>query len=168
MMLNDAVIDKSNITENITSFSTKGKDMHKNSLVIVELDNGVILRLQNRFQGHESEEINFLLDKKLEDKICESILIFKGKTKIRKDVLKKLKAIADLISNQSIYPKLRRQTVLVIVKNILVEPDPRVVEEYMKTIGNFIKSSHGKNLTNYEEIDMSPFVNAVYEKYQEI
>ena len=168
MMLNDDVIDNSYIPENITSFSPKGKDMHKKSLVIVELDNGVILRLQNRFQGNESEEINFLLDKNLEDKICESILIFKGKTKIRKDVLKKLKAIVDLISNQSFYPKLRRQTVLVIVKNVLVEPDPRVVEEYMKTIGIFIKSSQGKNLTNYEEIDMSPFVNAVYEKYQEI
>ena len=113
--------------------------------VAVTLEASVISKLRDKYsEGDLNEEINFILDKKTFEP--NFILKYKGKTKIRWDVLQKLKGISELIRNQSLYPNLKLQQVKAIVKDVLGDLDPRVLREYLKTINDGICSCSGKKI----------------------
>lgn len=151
------------VVSNISDIDVSKYDPFEKSYVTIELENGVILRAQEKFKNEEiNEEINFLLDKNLLNK--EIFLIFRGKQKIRFDVLKKLKSMADLFISLQQYPYFKKQIILIHVKNVLGEPDPRVLNWYVDCIEQCIYSGTGKKLSYYENRDVSYFVNAVDSK----
>ena len=90
-------------------------------------------------------------------------LLYKGKPKIRGDVLRNLKAISDYFIKQSYYPFVKKSNVNVIIKEVLGDKDQRVYTDYINCIKHCIKSSTGKDLGYYQDVDISCFVKAVEE-----
>ena len=136
--------------------------------VLVTLEAAVISKLRDRFPEDDlNEEINFILDQKTFKP--NPILKYEGKTKIRSDVIKKLKRISDLMENQSIYPNLKLQQVKAIVKEILgisvlTTSTRRTYDKYIKSINDCIYSCSSKRLSLYDSIDCSCFVRIVNDK----
>ena len=134
--------------------------------LLIPLEVAVISKLRTKYSGEDlNEVINFILDQKTFEP--NPILKYKGKTKIRTDVLKKLKRMSELMENLTIYPNLKLQHVKRLVKDVLDNPDSRTYDKFIKTINDSIYSCSGKKLSLYDSIDCSCFVRIVNEKLME-
>ena len=139
--------------------------------VLVTLEAAVISKIRDRYAGDDlNEVINLILDQKTFKP--NFILKYEGKTKIRYDVLEKLKRISNLMENQTTHPNLKLQLVKEIVKDalgisVLTTSTRRTYDKYIKTINDCIYSCSSKRLSLYESTDCSCFVRIVNDKLAE-
>ena len=110
--------------------------------VLVTLEAAVISKIRDRYAGDNlNEVINLILDQKTFKP--NFILKYEGKTKIRYDVLEKLKRISDFMETQTTYPSLKLQQVEIIVKDalsisVLTASTRRTYDKYIKSISDCI------------------------------
>lgn len=134
--------------------------------VIITLEAAVISNLRNLYPNENlNEEINFIINQKMFQPKPE--LKYKGKTKIRSDVLQKLKNISNLMENSIVYPNFKLQQIKVMVKDVLGDSDSRVFHEFLKTINGCIYSCSGTKLSLYNSVDCTCFIKIVNEKLME-
>jgi len=124
---------------------------------------------QNRFG--DPKYINGLIENQLQGLFDEKTpppLTYHGKTKIRSDVLKKMRGISELMRNYDTYPKLKRQHVNQILESILGDGDSRVAESFIESINRCVFFATGKKPSLYDLVDCSSFVMAVDQKMQDL
>lgn len=134
--------------------------------VMINLDASVVSKLRDKYpEENINEEINFILEQKTFTP--NYVLKYKNKTKIRLDVLIKLKKISDLIELQPTYPHLKIQQVKHAIKDVLGSVDDRTLNEFINTVKDCVYSYTGKKLGLYYDIDCSGFNKIVNEKFLE-
>ena len=139
--------------------------------ILVTIEAAVLSKIRDRYSGDDlNEVINFILDQKTFEP--NFILKYEGKTKIRYDVLEKLKRISDFMETQTTYPSLKLQQVKIIVKDalsisVLTASTRRTYDKYIKSINDCIYSCSGNRLSLYDSIDCSCFVRIVNDKLAE-
>lgn len=152
MMLNDVV-------PTLETIRIDNKEPLNKSRITINLQNNLILRLQE--EPNPEEELNFILENKLiNEKIFD--LKYKGRSRIRTDVLKRLRELAESLKTLPQYPQFKRQEIEKHMENILWKLDFRVKEEYLKSISDCLE----KGLSNYSKSDITSFILAVEKKFQ--
>lgn len=124
----------------------------------LDLPQELINKLYEKYGEYTQQFVINLLQRQVEKQVE---LRYRGRLKIKSDVLKRFKAIADHLQSQTIYPNLRKNVVERIVKDILVDPDERVLKWYVDSIDLCIRQATGKYLSYYQNCDVSAFVFAV-------
>lgn len=141
--------------------------------VIITLPNWQIEKLHklalNRFG--DPKYINGLIESQLLNLFHEKPqppLTYHGKTKIRMDVLKKMRGISELMRTYDTYPKLKRQHLNKILKTILGDGDSRVRDSFIESVNRCVFFVTGKKPSLYDLVDCSSFVEAVDQKMQDL
>ena len=91
-------------------------------------------------------------------------LTFKGKSKIKRDVLIKLKLIAEYYETCDVYPKLSVQLLKKGIDIILGPVDPRTKKNYVNCLKSWLKQSKGQQVIYYSQVDLTGFKKAVMKK----
>ena len=145
MMLNDDVSEIKQVVVTDDNFNDSTK-------VMLKLENCFIKQLQDAdYPNHKLSKILLQHFQEIEEKP----LRYKGKTKIRDDVLKKLIIITNSFKRNEDYPQLKKRNILNYIKNVLGEVDPRVVNSYFKSVKEHIQYSV------YDYVDIRPFIHVV-------
>ena len=150
------------------------EDVEEGSMsVIIKLPTWQIEKLhrlaQHRFG--DPKYISGLIDSQLQKMFDEKLsppLTYHGKTKIRMDVLKKMRGVSELMSHYETYPKLKRQHLNDILKSILGDGDSRVKESFIESINRCVYYATGDKPSLYDFVDCSSFVEAVDHKFQDL
>ena len=145
MMLNDVVSE-------IKQVVVTNDNFNDSTTVMLKLDNCFIKQLQDA--DDPSHKLSKILSRHFQE-IEEKPLRYKGRTNLRKDVLKKLIEISNSLKRNEDYPQLKKRNILDYIKNVLGEVDPRVVDSYFKSVNEHIPYG------GYDYVDISPFIHAV-------
>lgn len=124
----------------------------------LDLPQELINKLYEKYGDYTYTFVTSLLEKQIKKPIE---LRYKGRLNFKSDVAKRFKAIADHLQSQSIYPNFRKNVIERVVKDILIEPDSRVLKWYVDSINLCVLQSTGKHLSYYQDSDVSGFVLAV-------
>jgi len=144
MMLDDVVSD-------IKQVIVTKENLNETSKVVIELDNYNIKNLQEA--DNPSHKTSLILQQFFQKD--EKILTYKGKTKIRRDVLNRFRRISESLKRNENYPNgIDRKILENCVGGILGEVDHRVYDEYVKSIDMLTNSE-------YNEYDVRHFILAV-------
>jgi len=153
----------------ISFFDTSGMDGTLQTPFIIPLEADTVRLLQEHIDPQNLiEDINTMLQSRLYQKSKTIILTYKKKEKIRMDVLKNFKAVADLMRVEPDYPNLKWQQIRKHLTYVLRGSDKRVIEEHTKSILNCIYNASGKKPSFYDGADCSAFVIAVDKKLMDV
>ena len=145
MMLNDVVSEIKQVVVTDDNFNDSTK-------ISIKLENCFIKQLQEADDpDHKCSIILHQYYQKIETKP----LTYKGRTKIRKDVLKKLIEISNSLKRNENISQIKRRDIQNCIKNVLGEVVPRVVICYFKSVNEHIPYS------NYDYVDIRPYIRAV-------
>lgn len=151
-----------------------GEDLDEKISVIVTLSNNLIDQLQliSQTRFGDTKHINGIIENKLRDLCIEKKLkaqiTYKGKTKIRFDVLKKFRGITELMRHTNTYPKFKRQQLNQILTDILGNCDTRVKDNFIESINRCVYYATGKKPSLYDLVDCTSFIDAVNQKFQDL
>jgi len=146
MMLNDVVNEIKQVIVTEDNFNDSSK-------ITVDLENCFIKQLQEA--DDPNHKLSIILYKHYQD-IETKPLTYKGKIKIRRDVLIKQKAIVNLLKRNENYPNgIKKQTVINCIKNVLYEADPRVIDSYLESVTEQVSFSYNSY------IDIKPYILSV-------
>ena len=149
----------------ISTYNSAGLDGSHHIPFVIPLEADTIRLLQQVIEPQNLiEDINTMLQARLYLKTQTTRLVYKGKDKLRSDVLDNFKAIADLLIREPDYPELKFKPIKKNIKLILGRCDDRVLNQYIKSIKDCIALATGKSLSFYDTIDCSPLIKAINEK----
>jgi len=152
----------------ISIIDTGGLDGTHYLPFIIPLEADTIRLLQEVvLPQHMVEDINTMLQSRLYQKTRTIRLTYKKKDKIRSDVLRNFKAIADLMKTEPNYPKLKWQQIKNHLTCVLGGSDKRVIEEHKQSILNCIYNATGEKPSYYDGADCSAFISAIDTKLME-
>jgi len=142
----------------------------KDIIVLFRIPLHLIIQLKNylltKYKGNRTIVSSFV-KQSIEDDIGVSeqhhsssfVLKYKGKTKIRKDVLDNFLEMAKKFEQSPNFPFLSFKVIIEIIKELDLEK--RTAEEYFVSIKNFVKSKTGLKVS--PTFDVSDFKEKVYE-----
>ena len=138
------------VANEIKDINLQGTDPDEESKVVVRLSNHILSKLQEA--DDPSHRVSIILERYFEK--IERKLRYKGRTKIKADVLRRFKAIADYLRSQDCYKiGFNKKQLENIIKTVLVDPDPRVLREYLISV----EGCTGRT-SYYRSEDVRPFV----------
>ena len=153
------------VVEDIQTINVLDKDDVDVIHVELKLSKETIGKAQEIYKNKIHEQIdNLIYFSCVNTTIKPGELLYKGKSKIRKDVLQNLRAISDYLIKQNYYPFVKLSNIRIIIKEVLVEKDQRVYEQYLNCVKHCVKTATDTNLGHYQDTDISCFVKAVEEK----
>lgn len=175
MLLHDVAAKNSAENQIPTLDEVNSKDPDGTTSITINLPNDKLKKLLqlsiimykdlNYVNGIISNAIDDLIDK-IQLQHQTTSLTFNGEEKIRKDVLLKLKSIAEYLETLPNYPIFQTQKIKQAIDTVLGRVDPRTKEKYLKCFKAWLRKAKGQESYYYSDLDLSGFKQAVLTKME--
>ena len=174
MMLNDVALENTGDIPSLEDLKKKNPDEF--SFLTLSLPNYTIDKLieYSILVYKNPKYVNGIISNAVDDfcnKLClqhqTTSLTFDDREYIRRDVLKKLKSIAEYFETSSTFPKLRTQSIKAAIDAVLGRVDARTKNKYIHCIKTWIKKAKGQEVYYNSELDLTGFKEAVLKKFED-